>query len=159
MPADLSEIWKPFLTGSRPALVSLGTLQFYNYSNGLVREPEMDRLTNAEREPRLRELQTMHSTRPLKPYLLYTGIGQATAAFLLARHFDRMNVPVDIMRSSVLGWDDIAQHNVIFLGSAKLNSQLREIPVNWAFRVESGSILNLQPKPGEPATMVRIIRS
>lgn len=150
VPPELNEIWKPFLAESRPVLMSLGTLQFYNYSNGMVREPQMDSQTTAEREPRLLELQSMlHSTRPLKPYLLYTGFGQATAAFLLARHFTRMNVPVDLMRSSVLGWDDIAQHNVIFIGSAKLNSQIREIPVKWAFHVDAGWILNDQPKAGD----------
>jgi hypothetical protein len=153
VPPELSEIWKPFAAGSRPVLISLGTLQFYEYSTGMVREPDLDRLTNAERQPRLQELQAMlHSREQLKPYLLYTGVGQATAAFLLAKQFDRMNTSVDLVRSSVLGWDDIAQHNVIFIGSAKLNSQLREIPVNWAFRVESGRILNLQPRSGEAAT-------
>ncbi len=53
------------------------------------------------------------------------------------------------MRSSVLSWDEIAQHNVVFLGSAKLNSQLLRIPVTWAFRVQGGRIVNLQPRPGE----------
>ena len=39
----LSEIWKPFLAGSRPVLMSLGTLQFYDYSGGMVRVPDLDR--------------------------------------------------------------------------------------------------------------------
>lgn len=150
---ELAEIWQQFLAGSRPILMSLGTLQFYQYSSGMIREPAMDRLTVAERQGRLAELQTiLHSSQPLQSDLIYTGVGQATAAFLLANQFGRMHVPVDLVRSSVLSWDEIAQHNVIFLGSAKLNSQLREIPVTWAFRVEGGRILNLQPKPGEAAS-------
>ncbi|MGP8244542.1 MAG: hypothetical protein ACLQVN_08490 [Bryobacteraceae bacterium] len=150
---ELVEIWKPFLAGSRPILISLGTLQFYEYSAGWVREPDLDHLTDAERQPRLQELGAMlHSSQPLKPYLVYTGVGQATAAFLLSKQFDRMDVPADLVRSNVLSWDEIAQHNVVFLGSAKLNSQLLEIPVAWAFRVQDGQIVNLQPKPGEAAS-------
>ena len=117
-----------------------------------MREPDLDRITDAERQPRLRELREMlDSSQPLKSNLIYTGVGQATAAFLLAKHFDRMKVPIDLVRSNVLSWDEIEQHNVIFLGSAKLNSQLLEIPVTWAFRVQGGQIVNLQPKPGEAA--------
>ncbi len=91
---ELDEIWKPFLAGSRPILVSLGTVQFYHYSNGIVREPDLDRLTDAERQPRLQELrESLHSSQPLTSDLIYTGVGQATAAFLLSKHFDRMKVP------------------------------------------------------------------
>jgi hypothetical protein len=150
---ELAEIWKPFLAGQRPVLISLGTLQFYNYSGGVVRETALDPLTDAQRQPRLNELQSMlHSAEPLKSNMGYTGVGQATAAFLLSKQFMRMNLPVDMVRSNVLSWDEVAQHNVIFVGSAKVNRQLREIPVNWAFRVTGGEIANLQPKPGEQAS-------
>jgi hypothetical protein len=154
---ELREVWAPFLAGSRPVLISLGTLQFYRYSrngsHGTVRQPDLDGLPNPERELRLRELQDMlHSSEPLRPYLIYTGVGQATAAFLFARQFDRMNVPVDLVRSNALSWDEISRENVIFLGSAKLNSQLREIPVAPAFRVDGDDILNLRPRPGEAAS-------
>ncbi|HWB85952.1 MAG TPA: hypothetical protein VG675_17550 [Bryobacteraceae bacterium] len=151
--AALDEIWRPFLAESRPVLIALGTVPFYAYSAGFVREPWMDTLTAAERQPRLDELRTiLHSTEPLKPYLSYTGVGQATAAFLLSKQFAQMNLPVDLVRSNALSWDEIEQHNVIFLGSAKLNSQLRDIPVTWAFRVEGGRIVNLRPKAGEAAS-------
>jgi hypothetical protein len=148
-----AEIWKPFLEGSRPVVMSLGTLLFYQYPGGMVRDPELDRLTAPQRQPRLDELQRMlHAPEPLKPDLIYTGVGQATAAFLLAKEFDRLKVPLDLVRSTVLSWDEIAKHNVIFVGSAKLNSQLREIPVTWAFRVEGSRILNLHPKPTEESS-------
>jgi hypothetical protein len=150
---ELAAIWKPFMAGSRPVLISLGTLQFYTYSGGYVREAELDPLTDAERQPRLQELQTLlHSPQPLKSNMGYTGVGQATAAFLLSKQFVRMNLAVDMVRSNVLSWDEVAQHNVIFVGSAKVNRQLREIPVTWAFRVEGANILNLRPKPGEAAS-------
>ena len=129
---------------------SLGTVQFYHYANGMIREPDLDRLSDTDRQPRLLELQQMlHSGEPLKSDLIYTGVGQATAAFLLSKHLDRMNAAADLVRSSVLTWDEIAQHNVIFLGSAKLNSQLLQIPVTWAFRVEGNRTINLQPKGQE----------
>ena len=150
---ELAELWKPFLATSRPIVISLGTLQFYQYSDGIVREPDLDGLTDAERQPRLQQLQDMlHSSFPLKSDLIYTGVGQATAAFLLSRHLTRMNVTADLVRSNVLSWEEISRHNVIFVGSAKLNSQLLQIPVTWAFRVQNGRIVNLQPKPGEQAS-------
>jgi hypothetical protein len=63
-----------------------------------------------------------------------------------------MNLAVDMVRSNVLSWDEVAQHNVIFVGSARVNRQLREIPVTWAFRVDGVNILNLRPKEGEAAS-------
>lgn len=146
-------LWHPFTDGSRPVVMSLGTLLFYQWPGGMIRDPELDRLTEAERQPRLDELQRMlHSPEPLKRDLIYTGVGQATAIFLLTEEFDRLKVPLDLVRSNALGWDDIAKHNVIFVGSAKVNSQLREIPVNWAFRVDGANIVNLHPRPGEAAS-------
>jgi hypothetical protein len=133
--------------------MSLGTLLFYQYRGGIVRDPELDRLSNTQREPRLLQLQSMlHSAEPLRPDFIYTGVGQATAVFLLAREFDRLRAPLDLVRSTVLSWDEITKHNVIFVGSAKLNNQLREIPVTWAFRVEGGRILNLEPKLNEASS-------
>ena len=148
--SEEAAIWKPFLGSSRPAVMSLGTLLFYQYPGGMVRDPDLDQRTPAERQPRLDELQKLLRTpQPLKPDLIYTGVGQATAAFLLAKEFDRLKIPLDLVRSNVLSWDEIAKQNVIFVGSAKLNSQLREIPVTWAFRVEGARIVNLRPGPGE----------
>lgn len=151
--ADEALVWRPFLSPSRPVVMSLGTLLFYQYPGLMLRVPELDRLTPAERQPRLDQLEKLlHAPQPLKPDLIYTGVGQATAAFLLAREFDRLKVPLDLERSTVLSWDEIAKRNVIFVGSAKLNSQLREIPVTWAFRVDGNRILNLHPKSGEESS-------
>lgn len=149
---EVAEIWRPFLAGSRPILISLGTHQFYEYPGGFIRQPDLDLLSDADREARLQALRAdLHSEVALRSYRGYTGVGQATAAFLLGRQFYLMKVPVDLARSSVLSWDDIARHNVIFLGSAKSNNQLLEIPVTWAFRMDGSRIVNLQQKEGEAA--------
>ena len=74
----------------------------------MVREPDLDRLTAAERQPRLQELSAMlHSTATETLSALHwrrAGHGGLSAG----KHFDRMNVPVDLMRSTVLSWDEIA---------------------------------------------------
>jgi hypothetical protein len=57
---------------------------------------------------------------------------------------------VPIKPSNAVSWDDIMANNVIFLGSAKYNPQLRDLPAGQTLVMAPGGIRNLKPGPGEP---------
>lgn len=147
----LAEIWAPFLAGDRPVLISLGTHQFYAYSGGFLREPSLDRADETVRAARLRDLSRRLDSDHMTPSQIYTGIGQATGAFLLAKFFAGRGRDAQLTRSSALSWDDIGNNNVIFLGSYKSNAQLKDLPGDWTFRIEGETVRNFKPLPGEPA--------
>jgi hypothetical protein len=148
----LAEIWAPFLTGDRPVLISLGTHQFYAYAGGYLREPTLDRADETAKAARLRDLARRLDSDRMAPSQIYTGIGQATGAFLLAKFFAGRGRDAQLTRSSALSWDDIGNNNVIFLGSYKSNAQLKDLPGDWTFRIEGETVRNLKPRPGEPAS-------
>lgn len=51
----------------------------------------------------------------------------------------------------MLTWQEISESNLIVVGSAKYNTQLRRLPFEQSFVAEREGIANLRPKPGEPA--------
>lgn len=148
---DLAKIWAGFLNGGRPVLISLGTHQFYSYSRGYLREPELDAASPDESGERLDALARALESSTLRPRLgAYTGTGQATGAFLLGRFFGNEGSPIQLVRSSAITWDDISRHSVIFLGSAKSNPQIRSIPFKRTFDLAGETIINRSPVHGEP---------
>lgn len=146
---DLTRVWRPFLHASRPVLISLGTHQFYSYSDGFLREPSLDTAPPQQVADRLAALAKVLDSRPLRPSQGYTGTGQATGAFLLGKFFGTAGSQAQLVRSSSLSWDDISGHNVIFLGSAKSNPQIDAIPLDRPFRIDDQRIVNAAPAPGQ----------
>ena len=79
----------------------------------------------------------------------YADYGAVHAAFLLGRLLGR---EVGIKHSNSLGWEDIWNSNIIFLGKPNLNPSIRYSLEGKDF-VETGhgtAIRNLHPLPGEP---------
>jgi hypothetical protein len=80
----------------------------------------------------------------------YTGVGEASAAFELARLFLSQNKDLNLVVSSGLTWEDIGRNNVIFVGPPKYNLQTRDLPVEVDFAVEHSRVVNRHPRAGEP---------
>jgi hypothetical protein len=81
----------------------------------------------------------------------YADVGAVHAAFLLGRVLNR---EVGLKHSSALGWEDIWNSNVIFVGKSTVNPTIRKVlgEANLDF-VDSdygSTVRNLHPAPGEP---------
>jgi hypothetical protein len=86
----------------------------------------------------------------------YADFGAVHAAFLLGRLLASEGRDVGIKHASSLGWEDIWNSSVIFIGKPNLNPAIRYTLQGKDF-VESasgGDVLNLHPLPGEPALYV-----
>lgn len=152
----LHEIWGPFQTADRPLLIVLGTMQFYRYSSGFVREPVLDMADDATRQQRLGQLAGQLRSDPLIPWPSYTGVGEAIGAFDLARFLVSSRLNPQLVPSSALTWQDIDNHNLIFVGTSKPNVFLKEFPIHAAFTITDTAIVNLAPKPGEPGRFMSV---
>ena len=146
---EIQEIWGPFFEDSRPAVVSLGLPLFAKVGNSFFRDPVKNDWDKLKSSPELGQLEKMAQTTG-SPVYSYTGSGEATAAFELARIFMAGHKDLSLVFSNALSWDDIERSNVIFVGPPKYNLQLHDLPVQLDFAIDHSRIMNLKPRAGEP---------
>lgn len=87
----------------------------------------------------------------------YTGVGEAAAIQRLTQLFDAHHASFMLKRSRLVTWDEARNYNLIFVGAPSQNTALNDLPKLTQFKIEEnpthhGYIVNLHPKPGEPAT-------
>jgi hypothetical protein len=151
-PPELEKIWKPFLESSHNTLISLGTPLFIKLSDSLFRDPGINDWPAALESEQVQLLQKELKSDYAVPSYSYTGVGEATGAFLLSRLLGARTPDMHLMRSSALNWDDLRTNNVIFLGSPRKNPILNDIPAAEGFLLDQSVIRNLRPRPGEQDT-------
>ncbi len=95
------------------------------------------------------------SNRPLMVCLAasngVTGVGTASASFLLGQFLAHRKDNVLLTRSDLLSMPEVIMDNVVFLGPASGNRQIQAISKGQQFVLEPDGIRNLSPQPGEPA--------
>ncbi len=146
---ELRELWRPFIDDPRPAVVSLGAPLFAKISGSFFRDPIMNSWDKAQESTGVKGLEKLLDGKAV-PQNPYTGIGEASAAFELARLFLSGNKDLNLVVSSGLTWEDIGRNNVIFVGPPKYNLQTRDLPVQMDFVVEHSRVVNQHVRPGEP---------
>jgi hypothetical protein len=146
---ELQLVWKPYLESGRPVLVALGTPLFTKFSGAFFRSPRINDWEEAQNSEQLSLLQKSFRSSYALPSYSFTGIGEATGAFLLSKLLHTRKPNLILKRSNAMSWDDIKDHNVIFVGSPKFIPHLKDFPPKGDFVIEGGVIRNLQPRPGE----------
>src|SRR5581483_4326884 len=80
----------------------------------------------------------------------YADFGAVHAAFLLGRTLGPQHREIGLKHSGSLGWEDLWNSNVIFIGKPNLNPTIRYALKSADFTDdELGLIRNLHPQPGE----------
>ena len=146
---DMRALWQPFFDDRRPVIVSLGSPLFVKVGRTFLRYPGLDDWDTAKDADRVKELE-QRAHAPASAAFNYTGVGEATAAFELARLFSSLHHDLNLVLSRALTWEDIERHNVIFIGPPKYNLQEKDLPVRQDFVIENGRIVNVHPRLGEP---------
>jgi hypothetical protein len=148
---ELEALWKPYLDSSRPLLVSLGTPLFVRFPEfGFFRDPKANDWADVEKSERFRGVHKALGDKEILPSYNFTGAGEASAAFLIARLLATRKRDLQLTRSSILSWQQIADQDVVFLGPPKFNLQLQEAAMMQDLVVEAGGIRNRKPAAGEP---------
>ena len=115
--------------------------------DSLVSTPkDLDRLFSAALNGKDREM-PFHFFRITR---LYTGIGEAMAAYYLGRLMDSLHRPVHITQARFLNWDSVQGEDLILLGGPSSNDWTSQVDPKSDFVFSGRSILNLRPLPGEP---------
>ncbi|MCI0420574.1 MAG: hypothetical protein L0312_15340, partial [Acidobacteria bacterium] len=82
---ELQAIWKPYLESSRPVLLALGTPLFTKFSGAFFRSPSINDWEEAQKSEQLPFLQRSFRSSYALPWYSFTGVGEATGAFLLSK--------------------------------------------------------------------------
>jgi hypothetical protein len=148
---EMEALWRPFLDDGVPLIVSFDArLFFYAPATGLV---VRDYLTNqpaevASSQPLLAFKERM-GAEELQERFDYADFGAVHGAFLLGRLLGR---DVGLKDSNSLGWQDVWNSNVIFLGKPDGNPTIRYALDGKDFVISDhgAAIRNIHPLPGEP---------
>jgi hypothetical protein len=144
-------LWEPFLGGDRSVLVCLGTPLFVRFPNfGFFRDPRTNDWSEIGQSSRVSATRKALGETEYYASYSFTGSGEASAAFLVAKLLSTRNPDLRLTRSNLLTWEQINENNVVFLGPPKFNRQLQTAALMQDLVVEPDGIRNLKPKPGEP---------
>lgn len=149
-------LWAPFLESPKPTVVCLGTPLFLRNRSFRVRDSHLNTTDTVEAKARISELEKQLDRDSLVPTFDYTGIGEAYAAFGIARVFGLARREATLTRGNVLSWNDIRGENVIFLGPPKFNPHVTAITDSLELIVNDTWVINKHPRAGELATYGRI---
>ena len=147
-PGDLHEFWRPIVDPKRPVVVVLGSPMFVRLNTHYFRNPWVNEWKDAQEIPLAELSKLVKSNTPPSPTYRWTPFGEAAAAFRIAVTLGPLKDLV-LKRSTVLAWEDVRNSNLIFLGPAKFNRQIPDLPVEQDFIIEQGAVKNLRPRPGE----------
>jgi hypothetical protein len=149
---EMTAFWKPFLNTSTPLIVSFEIrLFFFSKASGLVvRDYQTNQLADLPASKTLSAFRARMEPGELQQTDDYTDLGAVHAAFLLGRLLGPQHAAMGLKHSGSLGWEDLWNSNVIFLGKPNLNPTVRYALKSADFAEDDlGVIRNLHPKPGE----------
>jgi hypothetical protein len=151
---EMEALWKPFLDGKTPLLVSFEVRLFlYAPPTGLVvRDYRTNQTSEIDQSRVLREFKERMGVGQMVETYDYADVGAVQAAFLLGR---LLNQEAGLKYASALGWQDIWNSNVIFVGKSNVNPTIRRIfgdaSLDFVDSEAGSAVLNRHPLPGEPA--------
>lgn len=146
----VAELWQPFVSGPRPVAVSLGAPLFARIGGRFVRNTKLNEWSTLDSAGEVKWYEEVLGGGKAFPSYIYTGIGEAAGVFELGRLFLALGHEADLVPSNVLSWETIERSNVIFVGPPKYNRQAEHLPAAQEFTIESGRIVNIHPRKGEP---------
>jgi hypothetical protein len=151
---EMLALWRPFLATNVPLLITFEVrLFFYAPATGLVvRDAQTNQVAEAAQSKPLTAFQERMGTDKLIETYDYADVGSVQAAFLLGR---LLNHEAGLKYASALGWQDVLNSNVIFVGKSNVNPTiarvLRDANLDFVDSEFGASVRNRHPQPGESA--------
>ena len=147
-------LWRPFLDAHTPLLLSFEIRLFlYAPATGLVvRDFQTNQKEDVAGSKALTAFRERMGAEELIETRDYADVGAVQAAFLLGRTLNR---DVSLKYSSALGWEDIWNSNVIFVGKSTVNPAIRRVlrdaGLDFVDSEYGAAVQNRHPRSGETA--------
>jgi len=152
LPPEVEALWRPFLASDRPLILAIADPPFADVAGfGVYSDRTSGNWDELMQTPGAAALQKTYGSTQFRPYLFYTGTAEAAAAFQLGRLLGLRVPHMALVRISEVSWQQFADNNMIFVGSARFfQDRLQSLPVELEFVQDSGRIQILHPRPGDP---------
>jgi hypothetical protein len=147
---ELEIFWAPHFDGA-PTLLIYGAPLFLKMQGTFFRNPDVNRPEDFAENSKTQRVLGALEPRESRPVYTFTGVGEAEALFYLTRLLASRGAQLVVERSSTIGWEDLKDKHVVFLGGRKFNPQLPDLPFKPKFQAVNRKIVNLEPRAGEPA--------
>lgn len=149
---ELRELWAPLISSNRRLVVCIATPLFVEVPGfGTIRDSSVNDWDNVSASKGLSAVESALQAGMSEPSYDYTEAGTATGAFLLGQFLAPRKQNVLITRANLLSWPEIAEDNVVFLGSATGIHQTEDLPMSAQIVLEPTGVRNLHPRAREPA--------
>ena len=152
---ELEAIWGPFLDRGTPVLISFETRLFVRLADGVyARDAEVNQMSNVESSEPLRKMRRLFDSTQVYENRDYNEFGSTEAVFLLARLLGKRQPNIHLAQSIDLTWNEIQSNNLILLGKADTDAQVRHFLAGSEFIDEGHRIRVVHPRKGEPSEYV-----
>jgi hypothetical protein len=151
-----SLLWSTFLHGETHSIAVVGIASSVSIGPVIVRVPDANDDQSMQSDPTIQKLSGLFD-KPVSPYNIYTGIGEALAAGKLERAFTDSSLDLSLLASREVRWQDLHADNVIFISSLRfrdLRNALGRTSDFDAAEFSNGQlqIINHAPRPGEQSS-------
>ena len=149
----LEAFWKPYLDEQTPVLLSYDArlFLFAQPLDLILRHWNTNEMKDIPSSEPLSRLQKQMGVKSFVESRNYTDFGTVNTVFLLTQTIGPRQPRISLKRSKDLGWDDISNNNLIFVGNADIHPGLRRVLEAGDFIEEVPAIRNKHPRPGELA--------
>lgn len=148
-------LWGTFLQPKVETIVSFGAPLFFIMGNGVyVRDVRVNRKGDGDRE-QLEKISQSIGDAPRPQEDVYTGIGETVGVHLVSDYLRARQVTTKLANSHYLGPPDLSGRNLVIVSSMRFQTLLDSLRLPHAFEfnpTNTGSLRNLRPLPGEPAS-------
>src|SRR5260370_870462 len=143
---ELEALWEPMLQSNRSTVVCLGTPLFVRFPNlGFLRDPKVNDWADIEKSERLTETRKLLGGKEILPSYNFTGAGEASAAFVLARLLSTRKNDLRLTRSSIVSWQRVIARDLILVVPPTFTLPLPPAPMNPDLFTDPHSLRNLTP--------------
>lgn len=153
---ELEQLWQPFLTSTRPLLVSIADPPFVQFKGfGAYRDLTLNNWEEIIKSPAVGSIRKALGNAEVQPNLYYAPMGEVNASFLVGKLLGPRVPTLSLLRTSELSFQQLADNNLLFIGAPVFfENQLQRLPVQLEFSNARPGIHILHPRPGEPAILV-----
>jgi hypothetical protein len=153
---ELKQLWQPFLTTNRPLILVVEDPLFLRLqTNGQslwFRDSSVNDWSQIGNSANVRAFSKALKNSRVDPGRFYTPIAEVTSTLLLGKLLGTHQQNISFARSSQISWQDIADQNVVYVGSQPFfDVHTRGMWLEPQLMPGNGGIQNLKPGPGEPA--------
>jgi len=154
MTPELGKLWGPFIDSKRPLIISIEDPLFAEMRSNpgvYFRDRSMNQWKDVVNSPAVKTLTGAMKQTDIQPSRYYTAFGEVEASFMLGKLLGSHEQNFQLVRTSQLSWERLADNNVVFVGVQNLFfDQLGGMPIAPQLVPSLEGVRDTHPATGGP---------